>query len=77
MKPHKNVIIRPMPDGYAKDCWIVTGAIYSSEVRYYRKYERALAYANKKAKELEEFNCHITVEERLFDHSCRHKIIED
>ena len=77
MKPHRNVIIRSMPEGYPADCWIVTGAIYSSEVRYYRTFSAALKYANEKAKELDEFNCHVTVEERLFDWSQRLKIIEE
>jgi len=66
--------VRPMPEGYQSDCWIVTGPIHSSEIRYYKKLTDAKRYA----KELiAEFNrgswqpSTITIEERLYDTSSR------
>ena len=62
--------IRKMPEGYLADCWIVTGPIHSSEVRFYRKLEDAEKYAKELIKEFEKENYfprEITIEERLFD----------
>lgn len=71
--------IRKMPEGYPSDCWIVTGAIYSSEVRYYRKLKDAQKYAKELIKEFEKegyYPREIVIEERLFDITSIINIIE-
>lgn len=72
--------IRHMPEGYAADCWIVTGPIHSSEIRYYRTLTGAKKYAKDLIKALHNEQYHprlITIEQRLYDRLSRVKIIEE
>ena len=74
-----SLLIRPMPEGYAKDCWIVTGAVYSSEVRYYRKLQDAKRYAKALIQQYKTEGYYprcITIEERLSDVMQRLPVLE-
>ena len=69
-----------MPEGYLADCWIVTGAIHSSEVRYYRKLSDAERYAKELIKAFSKegyYPSSIIIEQRLADPLGRHKVIDN
>lgn len=71
--------IRYMPEGYISDCWIVTGAIRNSEIRFYRKLSDAKKYAKELIKEFHKegyYPSSIVIEQRLADPLGRHKVIE-
>ena len=75
-----NINIRYMPEGYLADSWIVTGAIHSTEVRFYRKLPDAKRYAKELIEALHKEGYYpscIIIEQRLADSMAGHKVIEE